>query len=351
MPLKLVKRGSIWHLHGTIAGQRIRQSTGLGNKGQADIYRARIEAQAIQRHALGRANTLTFAQAALTYLESGGAPRFVAPLLDHFGPDFLLHNINNDVLNRAADALHPGAAPATINRQVITPASAIYNMSADDDLVPHRRFRRRKVPRGRTRWLTPAEAARLLAQLDARARIQVEFLLGTGCRTGEAFSLERADLYLETRQAMVPFTKNGDLRMVRLPIRTARALAAYGVPDAGRVFRTDKGKPYVIRENGGGQMQAVFNRARDAAGLGPDVTPHVLRHTWATWHYAQNKDVQLLQDLGGWRKIDMALHYAKLAPADLGSLLIKYGWDFRSDTKSRQELSPDQHNNLTIMGN
>ena len=30
-------------------------------------------------------------------------------------------------------------------------------------------------------------------------------------------------------------------------------------------------------------MRRAFNGARDHAGLGPDVTPHTLRHTCATW--------------------------------------------------------------------
>ncbi|MGB1390659.1 MAG: tyrosine-type recombinase/integrase, partial [Paracoccaceae bacterium] len=200
-----------------------------------------------------------------------------------------------------------------------------------------RRLRRRPEPQGRIRWLTPAEAARLLAAMDARTRLQSEFLLGTGCRTGEAFALDRTDLHIETRQAMVRVSKNGDERMTSFPTRTARALAAYGLPADGAVFRTPKGKPYTARQAGGGQMQAAFNAARDAADLGPDVTPHVLRHTWATWHYAQNKDLLLLKTLGGWKTTDIALRYAKLAPANLGDMLLSGGWDFRADTNVTQE--------------
>lgn len=75
-------------------------------------------------------------------------------------------------------------------------------------------------------------------------------------------------------------------------------------------------------------MQTSFNAARDAAGLGREVTPHVLRHTWATWFYAQTKDFGGLMDLGGWAKADMANRYRKIAPDDLAARLRRIGWEF-----------------------
>lgn len=150
-------------------------------------------------------------------------------------------------------------------------------------------------------------------------------------RTGEALALMRKDLYLASGEAFIEKTKNGDPRMVRLPGRVARALRTAGLPDTGAVFLTPKGKPYHITPNRGGQIQGAFNKARNAAGLGPDVTPHTLRHTWATWFYAQTKDFGGLMDLGGWRKADMANRYRKVAPRDLGADLFEQGWNFTTE--------------------
>lgn len=334
MPLTLFKRGNIWHVRGTIAGQRVRQSTGLGDKRKADLYRARLETQAIERHTLGRQATLTFSQAALTYLEAGGEGRFMAALLDYFGPEFLLSDIDSDAVNRAAKAIYPDSAPATINRQLITPLSAVLNLAAEQGLCPARKLRRRREPKGRLRWLTPTEAEALIASCEPRLMPLIIFLLGTGCRAGEAFALHRNDLHLDDGQAYISDTKTGQPRMVRFPAKTRRALAAYGLPEAGAVFRTPKGRPYVVRENGGGQIQGAFNKARDAAGLGHDVTPHVLRHTWATWFYAQTRDFGHLMDLGGWSKADTANRYRKIAPDSLGLDLLRLGWDFRTNPEA-----------------
>lgn len=328
MPLKKFQRGDVWYLRGTVAGQRVYESTGLGDKRAAEAKRARREAELVERAALGRTATTTFAKAARVYLEAGGEGRFLAPILKHLGPRFRLVDVSNEVISDVAAALYPDAAPATINRQVITPISAVYCMAAKDGSCPERRFRRRKEPTGRVRWLTPEEAERLIGACDPRLRPIVLFLLGSGPRVSEALSLLRHDLHLETGQAWLSETKNDDPRMVPLPSRTRRALAFADLPQLGAVFRTPKGEPYKLDTGSGGHIQAAFNAARDAAKLGPDVTPHVLRHTWATWYYAATKDFGGLMDFGGWKKADMANRYRKLAPADLPARLRKHGWDF-----------------------
>lgn len=336
MPLTLYRRGHIWHLRGSIAGRRVRQSTGLSDKCAADIYRARVEAELIERRAYGKAATRTFAEAAISYIEAGGEGRFLTPILSHFGPDKLVTDIDMEDINAAARALYEGAAPATINRQLIGPISAVVrgHFKAIRKAPPI--FARRPERNARLRWLTPEEARDLLAACDDRTRPVVGFLLGTGCRTSEAFKLKAPDLHQATGEAFIADPKNGEARMVRLP---AKAIALMGPrPEEGAVFRTPKGQAYVTGDRRGGQMQTAFNRARDAAGLGQDVTPHVLRHTWATWYYAQTKDFGGLMDLGGWKSPQMANRYRKIAPADLAARLYAQGWDFGAEPVERPQL-------------
>jgi integrase len=366
MPLKLTKRGTIYHLTGSIAGQRIRESTGLDNRRAADAYRLRRETEITERHAHGYSTTLTFAEAALTYLQAGGEARFLGPVLDYFGPDTLLTSIDNDAVTRAADTILPGRAPATINRQVITPISAVLTMAAEDGHVPPRRLRRRREPRGRLRWLNAEEMDRLLtcagqltlprhSTAEPHTRAKIAFLIGSGCRTGECFAADVKDWHPATRQWWIPGVDTGAgktagaARMVRLPQRAVDLIG--DLPDLGRAFRTPYGKPITLTRARGGQMAAAFNAARDAAGLGRDVTPHVLRHTWATWFYAQTRDFGALIDLGGWDKADTANRYRKIAPDDLGQRLLDFGWDFRIGTNLTQAAGsePEKPSNVRVL--
>lgn len=331
MSLSIKRRqpGGNYYVRGTVAGVRVYQSTGTSRRAEAEAVAARIEQDIRQRHAYGKGPTLTFAEAALAYMETGGETRFLGPLIAHFGPDRLLSEIDNAAAQAAAATLYPGAADSTVNRQVITPLSAVYRLAVDDGRAPPRRFKRRKSPPARTRWLTPEEAERLLAAAPDHLLPALGLLLGGGCRAGEALALEVQDFHAPTGEAWIARTKNGHPRMIQLPARALDLILAPAMPEIGTICRTPKGKPYVQRTNGGGQIAAAFGRARAAAGLGPDVTPHVCRHTWATWYYAQTRDFGGLLDLGGWRKADMAQQYRKIAPADLADRLLAHGWDFR----------------------
>lgn len=339
--LKLFRRADKgnFYIRGTVAGCRVYESTGVSHRPTADAIRIRRESELLARRAYGKAQTLTFAEAALSYMQGGGESRFMARILHHFGPDTLIDDVDNAMINDLI-AKHCGhLAPATINRQVITPISAVVNMAADEGLTRLRKFKRRKVPKMGKIWITPEEAERLINAASDHLRPILFCLLGTGARTSEVLGLDAAFYYPNTNEAWLPDTKNGHPRMLRMPERAARAIDASNPPDVGPIFLTPKGKPYVLRQNGGGQIAKAFNDARDAAGIDPAVTPHKLRHTWATWYYAATRDFGGLLDLGGWEKPEMAQGYRKIAPADLADRLLAHGWDFENlDTRRRAAL-------------
>lgn len=344
LTLKRRKPGGNYTIRGTFKGQSVYESTGTSNRAAAEIIKARREQEILERSTLGKAATLTFAEAALTYMETGGENRFIERILLHAGPETLLTEIDNQWINDAAAAIYPAAANATVNRQLITPISAIYNLATEEGLAPYRRFRRRKTPKTGKRWLTPEEAEALISHADPHLLPILGCLLGTGARTSEALGAEAHFYYPATGEIYLPDVKNEHPRMLRMPQRALEMIETAEPPTVGRIFLTPKGRPYVLRENGGGQIQAAFNKARDAAGLearGPrKVTPHTCRHTWATWYYAATKDFGGLIDLGGWEKSDMANHYRKNAPDDLAQRLLAHGWNFQILGTGLQETAP-----------
>src|SRR5262245_22568278 len=56
-------------------------------------------------------------------------------------------------------------------------------------------------------------------------------------------------------------------------------------------------------------IKTAFSGACKRAGI-TNFTPHSCRHTWATWHYAANRDLIVLMRLGGWNSERMGLRYA-----------------------------------------
>ncbi|MEO1187520.1 MAG: site-specific integrase [Pseudomonadota bacterium] len=345
MPLELkppgTRKGNKFYLirgvHEAL-GRRLEISTGTRNRALAQ--RRLIELiERLDREAMYGPQT-TFAEAALKYMDdvpNGG--RFLVPILEHFGPNTLIAEITPQVIDVAARAIYPNTQPQTRHRQAVTPITAVINH--------HQRGgpKKQRVDNARVRWLTPEDAEQLIecAQMVDRDAIHsapghgcerlVLTLLGTGCRTSELIRLRRSNINPATRQAFIGKTKNGDPRWI--PIETTRAYPALmnNCPDTGGMFRTPRGKEYVLRDHGGGQFAGMFNKARDLAGFDAKgeaaVTPHVLRHTWATWYYAATgHNLTWLMEHGGWRKPDMAMRYSKLAPADLAQRIRAHGWSF-----------------------
>jgi integrase len=83
----------------------------------------------------------------------------------------------------------------------------------------------------------------------------------------------------------------------------------------GRVFRHRNGQPYSGRERGyGGQIKTAWRSAVQRSGLDHELTPHDLRHSFASWHYALNRDLLALKEAGGWSSVTLVERYAHLLP-------------------------------------
>jgi integrase len=242
MPLKLIKRGSYWHLRGTVRGVPVRETTECAERADAEEVRIKRESEIVKRSIHGASATATFIEATVTYLEAGGEARFVEPLTTHFG-NTKLARVDQDAIDRAAKALYPDAKPSTLNRQVYTPVGAILHFAAERGLCDWRKIRRPKQPKGRIRWLQPNEAETLIDNCSPHLRSLVAFLFYTGARLSEALYLDWRDLDLQREQVSFTDTKNGEARGIPLHDRVIAELA--NLPDRdGAVFRRPDGRAY-----------------------------------------------------------------------------------------------------------
>ncbi len=329
MPLRLVRRkGSPhWYMRGSIRLVSIFESTGLSDFAAAEEVLAIRQAEIVRESIHGHSAVRTFADAALSYQEAGGERKHIAPLLKHFGQRKLA-SIGQHEIDEAAKKLKPGASPSTLNRHVYTPAAAVLHHAARKKWCDHPVIARPKEPKGRVRWITQDEAARLVDAAAPHIKPLVIFLLATGARLSEALYLQWRDVDLSRAHVTFLDTKNGENRGIPLHPRAVAALA--NLPHrTGAVFRSDLGgvrwngkvKPvgpgYGDRGGkGGGQIKTAWNAMLKRAGIS-DFTPHDCRHTWATWHYAANRDITALMELGGWKSPAMVIRYAHVNTSHL----------------------------------
>lgn len=291
MPLKLRKRGEIWHYTGTVAGRRLRGSTKTSLKDQAEI----IANEAERRYLQGRrdpGSVLTFAQAAIEYRKVKGEPRFLEMVEDHW-KDTPVKNITNGAVRRAAIELLPNAKGASRNRAVIVPTQAVINHAASMDLCPHLkvdRFPVVKVTREPATWeWIQAFMAHSSPHLGALAC----FMFLTGARVSEALDVRWGDMDLGKARVTIRMGKlGGEERTAHLPYVLVAALA--NIPSnrepGAQVF------PYASSNS----LEDPWMRAVKRAGL-PYRMRHACRHGFATGLLHSGVDPVTVAKRGGWK--------------------------------------------------
>lgn len=305
---------------GTVNGQRIRKRAETNDRKLADEEASAIEAEILRTAWHGeRRGTRTFGEAVISYIEAearpNGTKRLLNRLLRAVG-DVPLAAINQTTIGKVRRImLRTDASPATIRRGIIVPLRAVMRHAHRLGWCDAPLFEVPRQPGGRTRYLLPDEAARLLDAAAPHIRVLLTFLLGTGARMSEALELDWRDVDLTGARAIFWRTKSGGRRIAALPPIVVAALANLSGRH-GPVFLTGRGQPYVSRgRQEGGQIKTAWKATLRRAGIDAELTPHDLRHTWASWHYAMHRDLLALKGEGGWSSVALVERYAHLLPA------------------------------------
>lgn len=319
MGLKLLRRGQIWYLRGSVCGTPVYKSTKLKDRRLADALRVRTEREIAEAHAFGVSATKTFADAAEVYLASGGSGRFLKPLLTRFGQSHLNAITQND-LDTAARELYPNAQPETRNRHCYTPFIAVWNEAVLNDWARPRKWRRPRKPKGTgivrtaTRTGTSAveyeRAATFVAAMSPAPAMLMTALFYTGLRPIEVFSLEASDIDIAKRWLVVRSSKTGEARGVPVHWFLAEWLRPL-VERGGTLFRTHKGQPYPHIRRGGGQLKSAITGARMRSGI-TDISPYTGRHSVSTQLVVNGVHPHIKDQILGHAANDMSRHYTNV---------------------------------------
>jgi integrase/recombinase XerD len=137
-----------------------------------------------------------------------------------------------------------------------------------------------------------------------RDRALLELLYGCGARISEAVGLDVDDIDLE-RNAVLLRGKGGKQRLVPLGSYARAALEAYLVRERPALAALGRGTPAVFLNARGGRLSrqsawTVLHQAADRAGVSTaHLSPHTLRHSFATHLLEGGADVRVVQELLG----------------------------------------------------
>jgi integrase/recombinase XerD len=168
------------------------------------------------------------------------------------------------------------------------------------------------------------EAAGTDTATGLRDRALLEFLYSTGARISEAVGLDVDDISLQDAEdgpAVVRlFGKGSKERLVPLGSYGARALDAYLVRGRPLLAAKGKGTPALFLNARGGRISrqsawTILKVAADKANITKDVSPHTLRHSFATHLLEGGADVRVVQELLGHASVTTTQVYT-LVTAD-----------------------------------
>lgn len=156
------------------------------------------------------------------------------------------------------------------------------------------------------------------SQINIRDRALLEMLYSTGARITELLDLDVDDLDREQRMLLVR-GKGGKERIVPLGRPALQAVERYLV--RARSSLNKKGSPALFLNNRGARLgrQSGFKivaQAADAAGL-QHVSPHSLRHSFATHLLEGGADIRVVQELLGHASVATTQIYTKVSPEHL----------------------------------
>lgn len=317
MPIYKQPGSDRWHVDITAPdGRRIRRSTGTEDKQQAQEYHDRLKADLWRVGRLGEKPPRSFDEACLRWLESKSHKKSLDDdklKMSRLRPIFkkrklYLHELDNDSAQSIVAEAAPAAGQSTRNRYLALIRAMLKEAAGTWkwlETMPV--IKLGQEPTIRVRWITPAEAQRLIGHLPEHLVPVVRFALATGLRKANIYGLRWAQIDMQRHVAWIHPDEAKAGKAIGVPLNQTAVEAIKG--QLGKhheyVF-TYAGRPITTH----GQS---FARACKAAGI-ENFRFHDLRHTWASWLIQAGVGLAELQELGGWESVEMVRRYAHLAP-------------------------------------
>jgi integrase/recombinase XerC len=184
-------------------------------------------------------------------------------------------------------------------------------------------LRNPKQPQRLPAFLTEGESASLLdlpepdGFLGSRLRCLLELLYACGLRVSELTGLDLQDLLLEQRtlrvlgkgskERLVPFHPKAAAILEGYLVHRGAYLALKGLPATPALFLNQRGGRLTPTS-----VRTFLAQALDAAAVRAKVSPHALRHSFATHLLSHGMDLRAIQELLGHASLSTTQRYTHL---------------------------------------
>ncbi|OJV38664.1 MAG: hypothetical protein BGO33_09075 [Bacteroidia bacterium 43-41] len=159
-------------------------------------------------------------------------------------------------------------------------------------------------------YLTTSEMRRLMGNVtNLKHKCIVQLLYGCGLRLNELIHLKLTDIDSKNKIILIRNAKGGKDRVVMLSPLLLESLKHY--------YQIYHPEEYLIEGQGGGvysekSVQNIVKNAASKAGITKKVTPHTLRHSFATHLLENGTDIRYIQELLGHRSVNTTEIYTHI---------------------------------------
>ena len=194
--------------------------------------------------------------------------------------------------------------------------------------IPVPQFPKIKVQDQEIRWLTQEQQESIMAHLDDEDKPIFRFMQITGCRSGEACSLQREDVEWEQgiiiirrsmghRRRVIPYTKNKRIKII--PISTFEKW--------DHILRPKEVTPFIFSREGQPywrqRLQRAWRAANERSGISLIHVKNAFRHSLASQEIQKGTPIEAISKMLGHSSIKVTQErYANLSP--------ERAWGYRS---------------------
>lgn len=157
----------------------------------------------------------------------------------------------------------------------------------------------------------------ILLTINPKHNCIISLLYGTGVRVGELVRIKMRDIDLDRKMLHVFQGKGKKDRLVVLPEKLLKILSVQAKMKLADDFLFTNGRGGRLTEV---TIQKVVNQASKRAGINKKVSPHTLRHSFATHLLENGTDIRYIQELLGHAKLQTTQIYTHVTKNNLAGI-------------------------------
>ncbi|MFW5705356.1 MAG: site-specific tyrosine recombinase/integron integrase [Nanoarchaeota archaeon] len=163
------------------------------------------------------------------------------------------------------------------------------------------------------KYLSQKQIKQLIENIrNPKHKLMIMTLYSTGTRVSEFINLQNQDINFENNTVMIRQGKGGKDRLTIISKNLKNKLLEYKFMNSTKkyLFETNRNKKYVVAT-----IEAIINKNNPFKDI--KITPHMLRHSFATHLLEQGTDIRFIQKLLGHQRIETTSIYTHIADINL----------------------------------